>query len=82
MKTPVLLVVAVFAFAIAGHNTDQAADPLPSWSEGSAKQAIVDFVRATTEQGSPKFVPQEERIARFMRFFGSYRECVIQGSSL
>ena len=39
--------------------------PLPSWNDGPAKQAILDFVRATTEQGSPKFVPPEERIATF-----------------
>jgi len=38
---------------------------LASWNDGRAKQAIVDFVRATTEQGSPKFVPPEERIATF-----------------
>jgi hypothetical protein len=40
-------------------------DPLPSWNEGPAKQAIVDFVRATTDKASPKFVPPEERIATF-----------------
>ena len=39
--------------------------PLASWNDGPAKQAIVDFVRATTEQGSPKFVPPEERVATF-----------------
>src|SRR3984885_4346118 len=39
--------------------------PLASWNEGAAKQAIVDFVRATTDQGSPKFVPPEDRIATF-----------------
>jgi phosphoglycolate phosphatase-like HAD superfamily hydrolase len=38
---------------------------LPSWNDGAAKQAIIDFVRATTEQGSPKFVPPEERVATF-----------------
>jgi phosphoglycolate phosphatase-like HAD superfamily hydrolase len=38
---------------------------LPSWNDGAAKQAIIDFVRATTEQGSPKFVAPEERIATF-----------------
>jgi phosphoglycolate phosphatase-like HAD superfamily hydrolase len=43
----------------------QQADPLPSWSDGPAKQAIVDFVRATTEPGSPDFVAPEERIASF-----------------
>src|SRR5580704_15441916 len=39
--------------------------PLASWNDGPAKQAIIDFVRATTAQGSPKFVPPEERIATF-----------------
>jgi hypothetical protein len=40
-------------------------DTLPSWNEGPAKQAILDFVRDTTDQASPKFVPPEERIATF-----------------
>jgi len=39
--------------------------PLASWNEGPAKQAILDFVRATTDQGSSKFVPAEDRIATF-----------------
>ena len=38
---------------------------LASWNDGPAKQAIVDFVRATTEPGGAKFVPPEERIAAF-----------------
>src|SRR5712671_25247 len=38
---------------------------LPSWNDGPAKQAILDFVRATTDRASPKFVPPEERIATF-----------------
>ena len=42
-----------------------AADPLPSWNEGPAKQAIVDFIRATTFKASPHFVPEDERIATF-----------------
>jgi hypothetical protein len=40
-------------------------DPLPSWNDGPAKQAIVTFVKETTTQGSPKFVEPEERIAAF-----------------
>src|SRR5262245_12190827 len=40
-------------------------DPLPSWNEGAARQAIVKFVEATTTQGSPSFVPPAERIATF-----------------
>ena len=39
--------------------------PLASWNDGPAKQAIIDFVHATTDQGSPKFVPAEDRIATF-----------------
>ena len=40
-------------------------DGLASWNDGPAKQAIIEFVRATTEQGGPKFVAPEERIATF-----------------
>ena len=40
-------------------------DPLASWNEGPAKQAIMAFVKETTTQGSPKFVPPAERIATF-----------------
>ncbi|GIQ76574.1 HAD family phosphatase [Bradyrhizobium sp. RD5-C2] len=42
-----------------------ASDQLASWNEGPAKQSIIDFVRATTDQGSSKFVAVEERIATF-----------------
>jgi len=40
-------------------------DPLPSWNDGAAKSAINEFVHATTDQASPKFVPLAERIATF-----------------
>ena len=43
----------------------QAQDPLLSWNEGPAKQAVVDFVKATTDSASPKFVPPEARLATF-----------------
>jgi hypothetical protein len=42
-----------------------AGGPLASWNEGAAKQAIIDFVRVTTDRSSPKFVPVSERIAVF-----------------
>ena len=41
------------------------ARPLDSWNDGPAKQAILDFVRATTDPASPTFVRPEERIATF-----------------
>ena len=45
--------------------TATADDPLSSWNDGPAKQAILDFVRATTDSANPNFVPPEERIATF-----------------
>jgi hypothetical protein len=42
-----------------------AQDPLPSWSDGKAKQAIVAFVAKVTQEGTPDFVPPAERIATF-----------------
>ncbi len=40
-------------------------DPLRSWNEGSAKQAILDFLAAVTDESGPEFVPVDERIAVF-----------------
>src|SRR4029079_1475132 len=41
------------------------AQPLPSWSDGPAKQSIVRFVSDVATQGGPSFVPPEERMAVF-----------------
>lgn len=38
---------------------------LPSWNDGPAKRAIIDFVSSTTRTDSPYFVPPEERIVVF-----------------
>jgi phosphoglycolate phosphatase-like HAD superfamily hydrolase len=40
-------------------------DPLPSWNDGTAKRAILNFVAATSQVGSPDFVLPAERIATF-----------------
>ena len=40
-------------------------DPLPSWSAGDAKTAILDFVAQTTGEGSPELIPIAERVAVF-----------------
>jgi hypothetical protein len=42
-----------------------AADPLPLWNDGAAKQTIVNFVTAVTRDSSPDFVPVPQRIATF-----------------
>ena len=38
---------------------------LPSWNDGAAKEAIVEFVARVTDPSSPDFVPEPERIATF-----------------
>jgi len=40
-------------------------DPLASWNDGNAKQAIVDFVAAVTDKGGSDYVPPAKRIAVF-----------------
>lgn len=54
------LFVALFAITNA-----RAQDPLPSWNEGPAKQAVLAFVKDTTEKSSPKYVEPADRIATF-----------------
>src|SRR5215510_9391236 len=38
---------------------------LPSWNDGAVRNAITEFVRRVTTQGSPDFVPVDQRIATF-----------------
>jgi phosphoglycolate phosphatase-like HAD superfamily hydrolase len=57
--------VALGVLLSLGATAQAQTDPLPSWNDGAAKKAIVDFVKDTTTQGSAKFVPQPERIATF-----------------
>ena len=45
--------------------TSAPADPLPSWNDGPAKKAILDFVAKVTKEGGTDFVPVAERIATF-----------------
>jgi phosphoglycolate phosphatase-like HAD superfamily hydrolase len=57
--------MALFALLAVCVDAQAQSDPLPSWNDGPAKQAIVDLVKATTDKASPKFVPPEARIATF-----------------
>ena len=40
-------------------------EPLPSWNEGSAKNAILGFVANVTNKSHPNYVDPEDRIATF-----------------
>jgi len=59
------LLSALVLLALLQAGLAQAADPLPSWNEGPAKQAIVEFVQATTDSAKTTFVPPEQRIVTF-----------------
>ena len=60
------LLAAALVCAVAFISTiARAADPLPSWNDGKAKQSIINFVTKVTTPGSPDFVPVPERIATF-----------------
>ncbi|RKH40096.1 haloacid dehalogenase-like hydrolase [Corallococcus sicarius] len=61
----VLWLVLGLAFPATARAQAAQADPLPSWSDGPVKQAIVGFVSRVTTQGSPDFLPVEERVAVF-----------------
>ena len=56
-------IIAVGSLSVPTYARDR--DPLPSWNDGPAKQAIIDFVKTTIDKSSPKFVPPEDRIAEF-----------------
>src|SRR5262249_27715945 len=51
--------------AFAPEGTRASPDPLPSWSDGPAKQAITAFVTKVTTEGGKEYVPPAERIATF-----------------
>jgi phosphoglycolate phosphatase-like HAD superfamily hydrolase len=65
MTVPVGVLLAFVLAAVFGTRAFAQTDPLPSWNDGVAKAAINEFVRATTDQASPKFVAPKQRIATF-----------------
>jgi len=68
MKTTCMriLLAAALVGAVAFTTTvAQAADALPSWNDGKAKQSITAFVQRVTTKGGKDFVPPAERIAVF-----------------
>lgn len=79
MKIKSLLILGLVAIATAcntpekeSHQTPEKAPQekvkkvaLPSWNDGTTKQAIIDFVEKTTTEGSADFVEVKNRIATF-----------------
>jgi len=62
MSKAILRAVAAIALVA---TVGRAEEPLPSWNDGAAKKAIVEFVAKVTTEGGAEFVPPAERIATF-----------------
>jgi hypothetical protein len=60
MNTFIISIAILLSAALA-----YAQDPLPLWNDTAPKKAIVAFVEKVTKEGSPDFVPPNERIATF-----------------
>src|SRR6476620_2631778 len=60
-----LLAVLVVLTSALSAGAQTSVDALPSWNDGTAKQAILDFVRKTTDAASTSYVLPEDRIATF-----------------
>jgi len=59
--------ISAFAFTALALATSfaRAQDPLQLWNDTAPKKAIITFVEKVTREGSPDFVPPNERIATF-----------------
>ena len=60
---PISLTVLLVSYLVSG--CAKTPDPLPSWADGPARTAIIDFVQAVTTEGGTDYVPPAERIATF-----------------
>src|SRR5918996_4914097 len=65
LRTSRFACIAVLALVAASWHARAADDPLPSWNDGAAKQAIVEFVDAATTEGGADYVAPADRIATF-----------------
>ena len=62
---PIPNTFVLLAIVIASLTTAYAQDPLPSWNGGQAKQAIVEFVKTTTTQGTCSHPVTADTVARW-----------------
>lgn len=59
-----VLALALASFVLCGvGDFAQDTDHLPSWNNGHATQAIIDFVDRATKSGGADFVPEAQRVA-------------------
>jgi hypothetical protein len=65
LRTIVWPLLLVYLGLICVQAASAADEPLPSWQDGPAKRAIMDFVTRVTARDGPDFVPESGRIATF-----------------
>ncbi len=63
--TFLFIFVGLIAFSAYAANAKDG-DPLPSWNEGPAKKAILEFVAAVTDENGKHYAPPTERIATWL----------------
>lgn len=59
-----LLLISLIVFSCA-QQIEQKTDPLPSWNDGHAKEAIISFVTDVTNESGKSYVEPSDRIATF-----------------
>jgi phosphoglycolate phosphatase-like HAD superfamily hydrolase len=57
--------LAMLALVAGGTTAAKAQEPLPSWNDGPAKEAMLAYVKELTDKSDPKYVAPEDRIATF-----------------
>jgi phosphoserine phosphatase len=81
-RRALLTALAAFLTLAPGLPVHAQDDPLPSWNNGAAKQAILDFVAATTTEGGANFVKPADRIATFDQDGTTWVEQPLYGQGL
>ena len=65
MKNLLMVLSFLLCFAVSCNKMSEKRAELASWSDGTTKKAIIDFVTQATREGTPPFIPVEDRIAVF-----------------
>ena len=65
MQKGLMILVMVLCYGCSAIGVSPSEDPLPSWNEGHAREAILDFVESVTRSDSKDYVPPAQRIAVF-----------------
>ena len=81
-RRAVLALAATLGLLAAPLPSPAQTDPLPSWNDGAAKEAILNFVTSTTTEGDVSFVAPEDRIATFDQDGTTWVEQPLYGQGL